>query len=389
MTDAEPASAGSIYRLPPFLIGSNVSLFPGPQEPDPPAGRRGHPYFMHDMIVREPTAVQETLRSVREVAPSLPRLPDGARLYLIGQGTSFHAALAAAPAAEEWLGRRRSIRPLSSFDTVVSEAELDPNSMAIVFSASGETAVTILAQEALRRRKIPNLLITHTAASGSADRASHAIVTRHAEEASWTHTVSYVAAITAAFAVFEHWAPPDPKRASELGRLPAQIRSGVEREEEVRRAAETLQDRTKFLLLGSGPAEATVREAALKLREAAGRFTATVGVEEALHGALPSVDDDSAVIALARAPIERERAESALRAARLAGARTLLLAPGPPAPDLPSIAVPEVPSVLSPVVDIVPFQWIAYWSGLGAGRNPDIMGLEIPRIRAARSSFGI
>jgi fructoselysine-6-P-deglycase FrlB-like protein len=355
----------------------------------PPDGRRAHPYFMRDMILRQASAVEQTLRAVRDTASALPDLAPDAPLYLIGQGTSFHAALAAEPAADLWLGPRRRVRAIPSFDAVLYEDQLDPGGLALVFTASGETAVTLRAQETLARRGIPQLLITHSPASPSAERASQVIATRESEEASWTHTVSYVAAITAAWGIFEHWSPRRREIAPELDRTVAAARGGVDREKELRTVAEAILDRTQLLLLGSGAGYATVREAALKLREAAGRFTAAVGVEEALHGPLPAVDDSTAVIALALGSVERDRAETALRAASIAGARVVLIARGDPAKDFPTVLLPPVPPVLSPIVDIVPFQWLAYWTGVLSGRNPDVMGLEIPRIRAARSSFGI
>jgi glutamine---fructose-6-phosphate transaminase (isomerizing) len=366
-----------------------VGLFPAPEEPAPPDGRVAHPYFMHDMILREPSTVEETLRAVRNTASALPELSPDDSLYLIGQGTSFHAALATEPAAEMWLGPRRRVRAIPSFDAVLYEEQLDPSGLAIVFSASGETAITIRAQETLARRGISHLLITHSPTSPSAERAPHVIATRHAEETSWTHTASYVAAIAAAWGVFERWSPGRRAIEPDLIRAVGLVRDLVDREDEARAIAETIRDRSKILLLGSGPGYVTAREAALKFREAAGRFAAAVGVEEALHGPLPAVDDTTAVIALALGSIERERAETALRAASIAGARTVLIARGEPATDLPTFLLPSVPPVFSPLVDIIPFQWMAYWTGVMAGRNPDIMGLEIPRLKAARSSFGI
>ncbi|MGA7924206.1 MAG: SIS domain-containing protein [Thermoplasmata archaeon] len=344
---------------------------------------------MSDMIRREPVAVQETLRTARESASDFPSLPPEAPLYLIGQGTSFHAALATEAAAQRWLGLRRAVRALPSLDALVYEDQLDAAGFAIVFSASGETAVTIRAQETLTSRGIPHLLITHSPTSTSAHRATQTLATRNAEEESWTHTVSYQAAIVAALAVFESWSDRKDAIEPRLTQAATLVKELVDRENEVRAIAEAVLDRSKILLLGSGPAFATVREAALKIREASGRFSATVGVEEALHGPMPAVDDATALIALTLKPFERERGERALHAATLAGARAILLTRGEPGGEFPTFLLPPIDPELSPLIDIVPLQWFAYWTGVLVGRNPDIMGLEIPRIFAARSSFGI
>ena len=87
-------------------------------------------------------------------------------------------------------------------------------------------------------------------------------------------------------------------------------------EPKVMEAVEAIGDRDRFVVVGSGSAEATAREAALKIREATGRFATAVGVEELLHGILPSVNGKTAVLAVSGTAFERRRALEGLTASR-------------------------------------------------------------------------
>jgi glutamine---fructose-6-phosphate transaminase (isomerizing) len=360
--------------------------FPGPEEPSPPYGRTAHPYFLHEMIRSQPAAVRATARACAEEARSIPPPPVGRPVLFVGIGTSYHAALAAAWAADETAGDRWPARAVDAYDLFLEPALLRRAGAAVVFSASGETAVTIEAQRALRAARVPQILISGTEKSRSAELADHRLLTREATERAWVHTVSYTTAIAAALALRDAWSGAS---GVDWGAVGGGLDAVVGREAAWRSLATAVADRPKLLVLGSGPAHATAREAALKLREGAARFVASAGIEEFLHGILPSVDATVAVLAITGGTWERSRAETALSAAARAGAKTALLCRGPGGAGNGVGSVPDVGPSAASLVDIVPFQFLAYWLAVGAGRNPDVMGYDDPRILGARRSYGI
>jgi glutamine---fructose-6-phosphate transaminase (isomerizing) len=361
-------------------------LFPGPEEPSPPYGRTAHPYFLHEMIGSQPAAIRATLRECARVAPGIPEPAAGKPLLCVGLGTSFHAALASAQAA----GAERSSswypQALDSFELLLAPDRIRRAGAALVFSSSGETALTLAAQRALRAAGIPQVLVSGTRASRSAELADHLLLTQQAEERAWVHTVSYTTAIAAALTLLRRWSGAPAPEPEDVGRA---VEGVVRREAEWRQLAETLRDREKLLILGSGPAHATAREAALKLREGAHRSAAATGVEEFLHGVLPSVDASTAVLAVTTSSVDRQRASTALSAASRAGAKTALFGRGAPAAGGSEFELPTVGASFTPLPDIVPFQFLTYWLAVGEGRNPDVMGYDDPRIFAARRLYGI
>ncbi len=360
---------------------------PEPEEPHPPFGRTAHPYFTHDMVRSQPAALRATVAAAGPVVAGIPPPPRERTVLFAGMGTSFHAARASAWAAGPAWGYRQPIRAIDSFDLLLEPDQIRTAGTAILFSSSGETALTLRAQEALREAGVPQILVTGTEKSRSRDLADHVLLTRDSVETSWVHTVSYTTAIAATLVLLQRWTGHEPLRPEGVDRSVDEV---VRREPEWKALAGALEGRTKFLILGSGPAEATAREAALKLREGSARFVASAGVEEVLHGIVPSIDaHQTAVLAVTTASLDRRRATTALRAAHRAGAEVALFARGELTKEFENeFALPSIPPPFTPLVDIVPFQFLTYWLALAAGRNPDVMGFDDPRVLAARRMYG-
>jgi glutamine---fructose-6-phosphate transaminase (isomerizing) len=362
---------------------------PPPGLSDPPFGRTRHPFFMHEMIRRQAVAARATHRATRDALRDVPLPAPTERLLLVGLGTSYHAALAAGFAASAGPGAVRDVQTRTSFDLLEDPSVATSATTAVIFSSSGDTALTIQAQQALRTQGARTILVTGTEAGPSSALADRVLVTQYAEETSWTHTVSFSAALVAFGALLDHWRGQPGTEAIDEDAVADAVTAALATEPAVVDTVEAVSPCDDFLLIGSGFAEATAREGALKLREAAGRFSAAVGVEEFLHGVIPSIGPSTAVIAIAGTELERTRAQQGLRAAGIAGCRTYLVdsSGGPSGPGI--FSVPSLVRPIAPVLQVVPLQFLAYWISVSEGRNPDVMGLDDPRIKNARASFGI
>ncbi|MCI4366720.1 MAG: SIS domain-containing protein [Thermoplasmata archaeon] len=365
-----------------------MDLFPAPESPKLPDDRHRHPFHMYEMIRRQPIAARTTLTAVQEWSP--PPLPTEGRVLFTGIGTSFHAAAAIAKAAalESPTPLAHSIA-VPAFELRNAPGGLDDIRLAVAVSASGETDVTRRAVQLLKARKVPVLAITATEKSPLAAEADSVLATRYADEASFAHTVSYTAALVAGHALLARWAPNDAARWATLETIPDALTSALAAESKLVDVAERWADRPHWFLAGSGSRGVTVREASLKFREAAGRFAAPVGIEELLHGPFGAVDDKSVVIALTGTALESERARHGIQAAQDLGAETLHFDSTPGTVGPSAWTSEPLAGALAPIVDIVPFQFLAYWMAVSTGRNPDVIGYDDPRHRAARSRYGL
>ncbi len=362
---------------------------PPPEDPKPPTGRTRHPFFMHEMIRRQVVAVRATLGVLPVDASAIPAPPPGGRVLFVGIGTSYHAALGVNGMARARAAGRFTSEAVTAFDLLDDPDQLGGASAAIVFSASGETAVTNAALERMRVLKIPTTLVTTAKSSTAAGLADHRLVTRYSEEASWTNTVSYTCALAAGLTLLEAWTPSATPPAATAGAIEEALTHALAFETRAVELVERLAPAKNILIVGSGHAHATAREAALKFREASGRFAATGGVEELLHGMIPSVTSDSAVLAVTGTPFECRRAQEGLKAAAQLGATTLHIDSSGTSEGDDAWPLLPLPAPVAPIPQVAPLQLLAYWLAVSEGRNPDVMGLDDPRYLQARRSFGI
>jgi glucosamine--fructose-6-phosphate aminotransferase (isomerizing) len=358
----------------------------------PPLGRTRHPYFMHDMIRRQPTALQSTLGLGADSIGQIPAPAEGRALLCVGTGTSFHAADAVAGAVDALPDPHPGTVAATAFDVAREPDRFGSVGAALVFSSSGETLATIDAMRRLKERSVPITLVSGTERSTSTELADHLLPTRYAEESSWTHTVSYTTAIAAGIALLGAWRGPGAEPILEPDGVRDCATEAIALESRALELVDRLGGSSRAMLLGSGGANVTAREAALKLREATGRFAGVNGVEEFLHGTLPSIGPDSLVVAITRSTRERDRAMDGLRASAKLGAVALLVDSSGPPPQDPDVVVWTVrcdPPIAAPIYEIMPLQLLAYWLAVSDGRNPDVMGLDDPRQMAARKTFAI
>jgi fructoselysine-6-P-deglycase FrlB-like protein len=211
-------------------------------------------------IESQPAVWRDALALLPEVADKLPQ--PGARVALIGCGTSFYMAQAAA-AARESLGLGETDAFVASEMPLAREYDL-----VIAISRSGTTTEVVRALRALNDGT-PSLAITTGAEAPVALAASDTILLPFADEQSVVQTRFATTALALLRAHFGHdlnGAIADAEEA--LARpLPADP-----------------ADFEQFVFLGSGWTVGLTGEAALKLREAGSAWAESYPAMEYRHG---------------------------------------------------------------------------------------------------------
>jgi glucosamine--fructose-6-phosphate aminotransferase (isomerizing) len=274
-------------------------------------------------------AQPDWLRSV----PTDRRLPDGAQVAYTGCGTSFHAALTAGAAVQ-------------ALDAVLQPPAAD---LLVLVSHEGGTPLTL---EAARAFAGPKWLVTGRAESPIAELCEEVIVATPEVERSWCHTASYTSTVAALAAL----------RGEDISRLPSAVADALESQA---RGSE----HERWLIAGAGPEQATVLEAALKLRE--GVFIAAEAhhTEQLLHGHLAAIDES------VRCFVLEGHGRAAERAVDAVGALTAL-----------GCDVSLVPT-RHPVVDIIPFHLLVLELAAARGLNPDLIRRDDERWARARAAY--
>jgi glucosamine--fructose-6-phosphate aminotransferase (isomerizing) len=338
---------------------------------------------MHDAIYAQPGALRLVTRGNEPALDAAAeRLKGAARVVVTGIGSSWHAALV----AETWLAEPARlggrVRAAHGFELAAYGPRPDAETAVIVVSHGGGSRYV---KDLVAQAKQAGAATIAVTARGHDVFAGADVTLRTVDaEASSTHTVGY----TTALALLGQLA--SRVGGAELGRaidgVPDHLATllGQESWEDLVRK---YGDRRRFWFLGAGPNRATAYEAAMKMSE--GPYTDAVGyeVEQFLHGMWAAVGASDLVVLLAPPGAAHARLVIAARVAREIGATVLALAAegdrelGPLAAE--TIALPDVPETVSPILAVVPLQLFTYHLAVARGVNPDTMRTdEAPYARA-------
>ncbi len=238
------------------------------------------------------TALAETIAAQAELlepvlrldlSDALARIEPARRIWLVGTGSSQHAAELGAWMFGAW---DREARWSSSAAFVTTERRLDAGDAVVIISHTTETAFA-------RRARVQALDAGARVVSitGRGRGWPEAIETVDAER-SETYTASYLSAliVLARLAAGLGRAPFDKRQLAELPeRVGAAARAPVALGEPPPRL---------IVLAGAGPAAITAREGAIKLREAARLPAEGFEAEYLLHGSAVPLGPDDALLAL-------------------------------------------------------------------------------------------
>jgi glutamine---fructose-6-phosphate transaminase (isomerizing) len=214
------------------------------------------------------------------------RLAQCRRIWLVGTGTSFHAAELGAAMLYE---AGRGAQAIPSMHFVNWAPPVDPrDGMVLISHNAGEE--TAYAAAAYRQAKDAGLRVLAITRQGS--ELPDAVETVP-KETSQTYTVSYTAVLLL-LARIANALGAESLSTDAIAKVPRAVAEAIEDPGLDRIVAPT----RLLVLFGEGPASVTAREGALKLREAS-RFPAEgYDVEYLLHGSAVPLGGDDHLVAL-------------------------------------------------------------------------------------------
>jgi glutamine---fructose-6-phosphate transaminase (isomerizing) len=345
---------------------------------------------MYDAIYAQPGALRLLTRGQGPaLAAAAARLNEAPHVWLTGVGSSWHAALVGELLFARVGGLGSRARAMHAFDLV----EYSPG-------ADGGAAVVAITHRGANRSTASALARGRSAGGATAvimgkgveppPGAEHVLRTVEQEESS-CHTVSYVSAVAmlAALAATVGHHEDTTRQLDAIPDLLAML-LGQESWEEL---AARFGGRRRYWFVGGGPNASTAYEAALKLSEAAWMPAIGLGCEQFLHGPWAAVESDDLVFVIAPPGPSHGRCHDVARVVAEIGASLVALVAdgdqqiGPLAAE--TIALPDVPELLSPIVSIVPLQLLTYHLAVKSGANPDTMRGEQPAYGRARAAAGV
>jgi glutamine---fructose-6-phosphate transaminase (isomerizing) len=353
--------------------------------------RTAHPYFMYDAVQAQPDAFA---RLVRDHAATVDKLGEIIascdRLYMVGTGTSGHAAQVGEQLMRAY-GGGMAARAYGAFDFALYGPALTGRDFVLGISHRGTKSFTVQSLTQARDAGCRTALVTGE--GGSAQKApADVVIETVPQEISATHTISYIGALAVLAALAASLGrrrtggitlEPDVLAA----RVPAALRDALKRESLIGAWARAQCGRRRIWIVGGGPGAITAAEVALKIKEASYLQAEGMAIETMLHGPFQCAEPDDLFVLIAPAGRAQPRIEQFAAMITEIGAAWLAVSDGtaetPPHGLVGRCDVPALPEPLTALSCLVPLQLFAYHLALARGTNPDVFRLDDARFSRA------
>ena len=347
------------------------------------AEKGGWDSFMDKEIHEGPAAVQRTLLgrlgkdgnlNLDEVRIDEHDFKAIDKIIVIACGTAAYAGMVAKYAIEHWV--RIPVEVELAHEFRYRDPILTPRTLVVAISQSGETMDTLMALRHAREQGSKVLAICNTQGA-SIPRESDAVLYTHAgPEVAVASTKAFVAQITAAYVLGLYLAQVKgamfrdeiAQTLDSLKDMPRKIQWILDTQTEtVHDAAAQMVDAKSFLFLGRHVGYPVAMEGALKLKEIAYTFTEGFAAGELKHGPIALVDEGEPVVFIVPPARGRNvlhaKVISGIEEVKARGAYIIAVAEEND-PDVERYADvvfwrPACPTLMSPLVDVVPLQLFA------------------------------
>jgi len=350
------------------------------------ADRGSYRHFMEKEIHEQPEAIASTLEAHLDgtrVCPSLDRamLARVEAVHIIACGTSYHAGLVARYWIEKLARLPVSVEIASEYRN--RRPAVPNNTLLVAISQSGETADTLAAIEHTRNASyLATLGICNVPESAITRACDHVLMTRAGLEIGVASTKAFTTQLTvllllAAALAEAHGASAEQHRKvlEALGQAAQQAREVLAMDEHVQAVAEEIATKPHALFLGRGEEYPIAMEGALKLKEISYIHAEAYAAGELKHGPLALVDESLPVVVTASSNDILTKLISNLHEVRARGGQLYVFADQGVTmeddADLRLIRVPAPHSIISPILQVLPLQFLAYHVGILKGTDVD------------------
>jgi glutamine---fructose-6-phosphate transaminase (isomerizing) len=356
------------------------------------AEKSGFKHFMLKEMFEQPSAIKETLAGriddhgrvnlANELGEiSTDRLRELSKIAITGCGTAYYAGMVGMYLLRSLVHLPVEMELASEFR--YGDPVIDPTALVIAMSQSGETADTIEAVRIAKASGAGVLGICNVLGSHLTRLADSMLYTRSGPEIGVAATKTYVSQVIALtlFALYlaQLRGTANDRRLREIADgtklLPAAVDVVLNTSDEIRKVARALRKAQSVLFIGRFVNFPTALEGALKLKEISYIHAEGYPAGEMKHGPIALLDSSVPVVGIATDDRVREKMVSNLMESKAREAPVIAVA-NRGDEEVRSVAdhvfwVPKVDELLSPVVNVIPLQLLAYHIADIEGKDVD------------------
>jgi glucosamine--fructose-6-phosphate aminotransferase (isomerizing) len=339
-------------------------------------------HFMLKEIFEQPQSLANVLSGRiknGEIKLSINARPGSfKKIIIVACGTSWHSALIGKYLLEEIAGIPTEVDYASEFryrHPLINETDL-----LIAISQSGETADTLAALQEAKNRGAQTFGIVNVVGSTLTREVASGIYLHAGPEIGVASTKAFSSQVAALLLLAlylkqENGGRLDKKLLTDLQNLPLLVEKTLRIDKDIKILAKKFKNITNFLYLGRGLNFPVALEGALKLKEISYIHAEGYPAAEIKHGPIALIDDNMPVVFIATKNDLSDKIISNMQEIKARGGKIIAVVDQ----DYQNIArladylikVPVANKLLSPIINVIALQLLAYHIADNKGLNVD------------------
>ncbi|MDY3928845.1 MAG: glutamine--fructose-6-phosphate transaminase (isomerizing) [Clostridia bacterium] len=337
-----------------------------------------YPHYMLKEIEEQPAVIRRILKEYSDDNGDLKIDPEiiktikaSDKIYIIACGTSYHAGIVGKQFLEKIAGVPTEVFIASEF--VYNMPLLSKKPLFVFISQSGETADSRAVLVKIKEMGYKSLTLTNNKGSTLSREADHTLLLYAGPEIAVASTKAYTAqvAVLAILAV-------NIKNGIninlnyELSKVSNVIEAICDDKEKYAMLAEDyLKDSRSCFYIGRGMDYYVCLEAALKLKEISYIQTEGFAAGELKHGTIALIEQNTPVIAIISQENTNLNTRSNIKEVKSRGAHVMTISTKSLSAQKDRIILNDVHEILTPLITVVPAQYLAYYAALQKGCDID------------------
>jgi len=339
--------------------------------------KKSFKHFMLKEIYEQPETIKNTLRgrikdNQIKITINLDQefIKSLKRIIITACGTSWHSALIGKHIIEKNCNIPVEVDYASEFR--YRNPIINKDDLVIVISQSGETADTLAALREAKKKYAKTLGIVNVVGSTIARECESGIYIHAGPEIGVASTKAFTSQVTSLI-ILSLFFNKNQEIIDEIEKIPGLVKKILDKNH-IKEIAEIYYKKNNFLYLGRGINFPVALEGALKLKEISYIHAEGYPAAEMKHGPIALIDEDMPVVVIANKNEVYDKILSNIQEVKARKGRVIAIADEGDE-DIKNkvdhvIYVPKAIEELSPIINVIPLQLLAYYIA-------DLRGCEI------------
>ena len=321
-------------------------------------------------IHEQPVIVEKTgTQNLDRIDEFCNILKNSRTVILTGSGTSYHCALIAKHLLSNFAKIHAETIVSSEFQYTLDG--IDSSSVLLAISQSGETADVLQAVKAAKHMGARLLSIVNIPTSSLARISDRFLPVECGPEVGVAATKSFTAQLSLIYTVVDRLCKGCLGFEDYKVFLGGALRKILDTEIEIHRIAERLRDATDIYIIGRSIHYPIALEGALKLKELAYIHAEGMTAGELKHGPLALIESNSYVIIINPNDTTFNDNIATAHEIKARGATIIGISDRPNDVYDIFVKIPSAKSIIYPIIEVLPFQILAYYLALAKNADPD------------------